>query len=177
MDEQLAGQIKQGQRMVWAAGNFGDVARLTLSVGEEIAERTGVSSADDVLDVACGTGNAGLPAARAGGRVTGLDLVPRLLEQGRSVAEAEDLKVTWIEGDAEQLPFEDASFDVVLSTPVVTAKATLEPQGKWQALSGDLLAFLRDTGEKRDGHTTLAPEYLAVVGGKSSTTSGGASSA
>ena len=69
-----------------------------------------------VLDVACGTGNAAIPAARAGARVTGLDLTPKLLEQGRAQAESEGLQIEWVEGDAEELPFEDASFDRVLST-------------------------------------------------------------
>jgi SAM-dependent methyltransferase len=57
-----------------------------------------------VLDVACGTGNAALPAARAGGRVTGIDLVPKLLEQGGTKAQAEGLEIEWVEGDAEELP-------------------------------------------------------------------------
>jgi len=116
VDEELAGEIKQGQRMIWGAGDFGGIASLIHSVGEGIVAGTGVSPGDDVLDVACGTGNAALPAARTGARVTGLDLVPKLLAEGRASAEAEGLEVTWIEGDAEQLPFEDASFDVVLST-------------------------------------------------------------
>jgi ubiquinone/menaquinone biosynthesis C-methylase UbiE len=69
-----------------------------------------------VLDVACGTGNAARPAARTGARVTGLDLVPQLLEEGRAKAEEEGLDVEWVEGDAEELPFADGSFDCVLST-------------------------------------------------------------
>src|SRR5688500_20146654 len=69
-----------------------------------------------VRDGACGTGNAALPAARAGARVTGLDLVPQLLEAGRRKASAEGLDIEWVEGDAEHLPFEDGSFDRVFST-------------------------------------------------------------
>jgi len=274
VDESLAGQIKQGQRTVWDAGDFGVVARLIPSVGEEIVERTSVSPDDDVLDVACGTGNAALPAARKRARVTGLDLVPKLLDQGRSAADAEGLEVTWVEGDAEQLPFEDQSFDVVLSTfgcmfaprhevaaaeiarvlrpggrlgicswtpdgaigdffkiiashmppppegvqppplwgredhvrslfdgtgvqpefepetvsmtfdspehaldmyetkfgPIVMAKAALEPQGKWQPLADDLLAFFRGAGEQREERTSLRAEYLAVTGGRPAVT-------
>jgi SAM-dependent methyltransferase len=70
----------------------------------------------DVLDVACGTGNAATPAARAGASVTGLDLVPELLEAGRRKAASEGLEITWVDGDAEELPFEDDAFDRVLST-------------------------------------------------------------
>jgi ubiquinone/menaquinone biosynthesis C-methylase UbiE len=69
-----------------------------------------------VLDVACGTGNTTIPAARAGGRVTGLDLVPKLLEEGQAKAEAAGVEIDWVEGDAEELPFDDRSFDRVLST-------------------------------------------------------------
>jgi len=69
-----------------------------------------------VLDVACGTGNAAFPAARAGARVTGLDLVPALLEAGGRKATSEGVEITWVEGDAEALPFEDDSFERVFST-------------------------------------------------------------
>jgi SAM-dependent methyltransferase len=69
-----------------------------------------------VLDVACGTGNAAIQAARAGARVTGLDLTPKLLDEARAKAQAAGLDVEWVEGDAEELPFEDGSFDRVLST-------------------------------------------------------------
>jgi ubiquinone/menaquinone biosynthesis C-methylase UbiE len=116
VDAELAGQIKQGQRMVWDAGDFGAIARLISGVGSDIVDRVGVANGQDVLDVACGTGNATLPAARTGARVTGLDLVPKLLGEAQASAEAEGLEVEWIEGDAEQLPFPDESFDVVLST-------------------------------------------------------------
>ena len=70
----------------------------------------------DVLDVACGAGNAAVPAARTGASVTGLDLVPELLAAGREQAAAARVQVEWVEGDAEELPFEDDSFDRVLST-------------------------------------------------------------
>jgi len=116
VDEELAGQIKQGQKVAWDAGEFVEIAKLISSVGERITRHAGVAADEEVLDVACGTGNATLPAARTGARVTGLDLVPKLLEHARAAADGEGLDVTWVEGDAEQLPFEDASFDVVLST-------------------------------------------------------------
>jgi SAM-dependent methyltransferase len=69
-----------------------------------------------VLDVACGTGNAAIPAARAGAAVTGLDLVPELLEGGRKKAAAEGVEIQWVEGDAEALPFADGAYDRVFST-------------------------------------------------------------
>jgi SAM-dependent methyltransferase len=69
-----------------------------------------------VLDVACGPGNAAVPAAQAGAEVVGLDLVPALLEAGRAKAEARGLEIEWVEGNAEELPFEDSVFDRVFST-------------------------------------------------------------
>src|SRR5690606_8079010 len=84
--------------------------------GELVVARAGLAPGMRVLDVACGTGNAARPAARAGARVTALDLTPRLLEAGRARAMAEGLDIDWREGDAEDLPFEDGSFDRVFST-------------------------------------------------------------
>lgn len=81
-----------------------------------VADRAAIEPGMTVLDVACGAGNATIPAARAGARVTGLDLVPKLLENGRAKAEAAGLEIEWVEGDAEELPFADGSFDRVLST-------------------------------------------------------------
>jgi SAM-dependent methyltransferase len=74
-----------------------------------------VRSGEDVLDVACGTGNATLRAAAAGARAVGLDLTPTLLDTARSLASEAGVSVTWTEGDAENLPFPDESFDVALS--------------------------------------------------------------
>jgi ubiquinone/menaquinone biosynthesis C-methylase UbiE len=110
-------EVKQHARATWAAGDFPEVARLTLwPVGERLVQRVGVGRDEDVLDVACGTGNAAIRAAEAGGRTTGLDLTPELFEAGRAGAQDSGVDVDWVEGDAEELPFEDASFDVVLST-------------------------------------------------------------
>jgi SAM-dependent methyltransferase len=109
-------EFKTRQRAVWDAGDYASLTEHIADVGERVVERAGVGPGMSALDVACGTGNAALPAARAGARLTGLDLVPKLLERGQAKAEAEGLEIEWVEGDAEQLPFEDGSFDRVLST-------------------------------------------------------------
>ena len=109
-------EYKSRQRSVWDAGEYNVLSDYIADVGELVVSRAGITRGMKVLDVACGTGNAARPAARAGAQVTGLDLVPRLLESGRAKASAEGLDIDWREGDAEDLPFEDGSFDRVLST-------------------------------------------------------------
>ena len=109
-------QVKQGARASWAAGDYPAIAQRQLwPVGERIVRRAAVAPADDVLDVACGTGNAALRAAQAGAQVVGVDLTPELLEVAARLAEEAGVEVQWIEGDAEALPVDDASFDVVVS--------------------------------------------------------------
>jgi SAM-dependent methyltransferase len=109
-------EFKQMQRAMWAAGDYSALSEEIRDVGELLVERADVVAGMRVLDVACGTGNAALPAARRGAEVTGLDLVPTLLQAGREKAASADLEIEWVEGDAERLPFEDGSFDRVLST-------------------------------------------------------------
>jgi SAM-dependent methyltransferase len=108
-------ELKKALKATWMAGDFGKIAIHNEQEGAEFIGRLGLKPGMRVLDVACGTGNQSLPAARTGAEVTGLDLAPNLLEQARKRAQAENLKIRFIEGDAEQLPFEDAEFDVVLS--------------------------------------------------------------
>jgi SAM-dependent methyltransferase len=103
-------------KTMWGAGNYAAVAEKVGEVGEACVERAGVEPGMDVLDVACGTGNATIPAARAGARVTGLDFQPRLLAIARERAADAMVEIEWIEGDAQELPFADAGFDRVLST-------------------------------------------------------------
>ena len=97
------------------AGDFGQIANFTVKAAEEFIERTEISPGTRVLDVACGTGNTAIPAARAGGLVTGVDIAPNLLEEARKRAAAEQLEIRFREGDAEELPVGDHEFDVVLT--------------------------------------------------------------
>jgi ubiquinone/menaquinone biosynthesis C-methylase UbiE len=109
-------QIKQHARAAWAAGDFPAVAERQLwPIGARVVDRIGVRPGEHVLDVACGTGNAGIRAAQAGGRVVGVDLTPELFEAGRRMAAAAGVELEWVEGDAEALPVADASVDVVVS--------------------------------------------------------------
>lgn len=109
------GAIKQGQRTMWAAGNYPEVARRIEGVAEVLAECVGATAGVELLDVATGSGNVALAAARAGAEVTGLDLTPELLEAARHRAQQAGLDVSFIEGDAEELPFESHSFECVTS--------------------------------------------------------------
>ena len=110
-------RLKQGARAAWSTGDYPAIAERQLwPVGAVVVERVGVRTGDDVLDVACGTGNAAIRAAQAGGRVVGVDLTPELFDAGRRLAREAEVEIEWVQGDAEELPFPDASFDVVLST-------------------------------------------------------------
>jgi ubiquinone/menaquinone biosynthesis C-methylase UbiE len=108
-------QLKSNLKASWMAGDFGQIANFTVKAAEEFIARTEISPGARVLDVACGTGNTAIPAARAGGLVTGVDIAPNLLEQARRRAAAEQLEIRFREGDAEELPVGDREFDVVLT--------------------------------------------------------------
>jgi SAM-dependent methyltransferase len=118
-DDQLTeiglNQLKEKMRGTWIAGDFGRIARHSVKGAEEFVDRLTITPGMRVLDVACGTGNLAIPAARKGAQVTGVDIAPNLLEQARGRAAAEGLEVTFEEGDAEQLPYPDAHFDLVIS--------------------------------------------------------------
>jgi SAM-dependent methyltransferase len=110
-------QLKQRHKAMWATGDYPVMVEMFLSpLGPRLVEACGIGPGVRVLDVAAGTGNASLPAAAAGAEVVASDLTPRLLEAGQARAEAEGLSLRWQEADAEALPFEDASFDVVMSS-------------------------------------------------------------
>jgi ubiquinone/menaquinone biosynthesis C-methylase UbiE len=112
MSTSTSPDLKQQHRAMWAAGRYADVAEL-VDGGPPEAVLAAAGAHGDVLDVACGTGNLALRAAERGAAVIGLDLVPELLDVARSRHGGDD--VEWIEGDAEALPFTDASFDRVFS--------------------------------------------------------------
>jgi len=108
--------IKTRQQAMWASGDFAVVGTTLQLVGEQLCEVMDLIPGQRVLDVACGNGNAALAAARRYGQVTGLDYVPALLERARERAQAERADIRLVEGDAENMPFEDDSFDAVTST-------------------------------------------------------------
>jgi SAM-dependent methyltransferase len=102
---------------MWASGDYPSmVETFLLPLGPRLVDACGIGPGMRVLDVAAGTGNASLPAAERGASVTASDLTPELLEAGRGRAEAERLELEWVTADAENLPFEDESFDVVMSS-------------------------------------------------------------
>jgi SAM-dependent methyltransferase len=110
-------EFKEKARATWAAGDYAASGAVELwPVGERIVRRLAVRPGEDVLDVACGTGNAAIRAAQAGARVVALDLTPELFAPGRRAAREAGVAVDWVEGDAEALPFGGESFDVVVST-------------------------------------------------------------
>jgi SAM-dependent methyltransferase len=107
--------LKERMRATWMAGDFGKIAEHSAKDAERFVDDLGVTPAMQILDVACGTGNLAIPAARKGAQVTGVDIATNLLEQARARASAEGLQITFKEGDAEQLPFPDAQFDLVMT--------------------------------------------------------------
>jgi len=108
--------IKQRQQATWASGDYAAIGTTLQIVGETLAEAADVRAGHEVLDVAAGNGNASLAAARRHAVVTSTDYVQGLLDKGRARARAEELPIRFQLADAEALPFDDASFDIVLST-------------------------------------------------------------
>lgn len=107
--------FKARAKAMWMAGDYAEFATLMAPGARRIVDEWRIAPGSRVLDVACGAGQAALHAARAGAIVTGLDFAPSLLERARRDASAEGLSVRFDEGDAEALPYADASFDVVIS--------------------------------------------------------------
>jgi ubiquinone/menaquinone biosynthesis C-methylase UbiE len=107
--------VKSRQQQTWASGDFSVVASRIVFQAEHLCETADLQAGWRVLDVACGSGNAALAAARRGCEAVGVDYVPGLLERGRLRAEAEHLDVEFRHGDAEDLPFSGGSFDAVIS--------------------------------------------------------------
>ena len=113
LDAKVLAEFKEAQKKGWA--HFAPLAAVTTVTAAHLVKFARVRSGQRLLDVGCGTGVVAITAARLGARVTGLDLTPELLEQARQNSQVAGLPVEWHEGDAEDLPFEDEVFDVVLS--------------------------------------------------------------
>jgi SAM-dependent methyltransferase len=110
-------ELKARHRAMWASGDYPSmVETFLLPLGPRLVEACAIGPGARVLDVAAGTGNASIPAAQRGARVTASDLTPELFDAGRRRAEAEGVELDWVQADAEHLPFEDESFDVVMSS-------------------------------------------------------------
>ncbi|HEV2857124.1 MAG TPA: class I SAM-dependent methyltransferase [Solirubrobacterales bacterium] len=110
-------ELKKKHRAMWASGDYPSmVETFLLPLGPRLVEACEIGPGQRVLDVASGTGNAAIPAAKTGAEVVASDLTPELFEAGRARAEAEGVELEWAEADAENLPFEDSSFDVVMSS-------------------------------------------------------------
>ncbi len=110
-------ELKARHRKMWASGDYPSmVETFLLPLGPRLVEACGITTGARVLDVAAGTGNASIPAAEKGAAVTASDLTPELFDAGRERAGAAGVELEWVEADAENLPFEDGSFDVVMSS-------------------------------------------------------------
>src|SRR2546423_8067324 len=108
--------VTQIQQKVWSTGDFAKIGNRAQIVGEHLCETVDLLSIERVLGLACGSGNAAMAGGRRFADVVGVDYVPELLAHGRERAAAEGLEVEFVDGDAQALPFDDGSFDVVLST-------------------------------------------------------------
>lgn len=107
--------LKTRLKATWMSGDYGHFATYLEPGALEFLSRIGIEPGMRVLDVACGAGQTAIPMSRAGAKVTGIDIATNLIEQARARAQAENLDVRFDEGDAEMLPYEDASFDIVFS--------------------------------------------------------------
>jgi SAM-dependent methyltransferase len=109
-------EMKQRQSVVWGLGDYPVMARVFEPAAVALADACAVSAGQEVLDVGAGTGNFAVVCAREGASVVACDLAPGMIERGRARTDAEGLDVEWVQGDVEELMFEDARFDCVGST-------------------------------------------------------------
>src|SRR3954469_10953126 len=117
MTEELDFQaVTEIQQQVWSKGDFARIGVAAQMVAEQLCEAVDVLPSQRVLDVACGAGNGAIAACRRNAEAVGLDYVPALLERARERAGAEEYEIEFVEGDAQALPFDDGSFDYVIST-------------------------------------------------------------
>jgi SAM-dependent methyltransferase len=148
------GAIKEAQRKMWASGDYPDLARTIASAAEVLVQRVGAGPGENLLDVATGSGNVAIPAALTGASVTGLDLTPELLEVARVRAGEAGVEVQFVEGDAEELPFADDSFDRVTSCfGVIFAPRHQQAAGELARVArrGGTVAFTSWTPEGLNG--------------------------
>ena len=108
-------QLKERMKSTWMAGDFGQIAKHAEKEGVRFVDNVGITEGMDVLDVACGTGNTAIPAAKKGANVIGVDIAPNLIEQAKARGATEGVKVEFREGDAEALQFADGKFDAVVT--------------------------------------------------------------
>lgn len=162
--EALKGKLKA----TWMAGDFGEVAKIIAKGGEEFVERLDIKPGTKVLDVACGTGNLAIPAARKGADVTGVDIASNLVEQARARAEAEGVNAQFDVGDAEDMPYEDGEFDLVMTMfgamfaprPDVTAAELLrvcKPGGRVAMANWTAEAFTGEMFKTNSKHVPPPP--------------------
>lgn len=143
--------LKSRHRAMWALGDYPAVASEVIAeLGPTLVEATGITAGERVVDVAAGSGNVAIPAARLGAQVTATDLTPELLEVGRAAAEAEGLSIKWQVADAEAMPCEDGEYDVVTSCVGVMFAAHHQPA------ADELVRIVRPGG--RIGLVNWTPE-------------------
>jgi ubiquinone/menaquinone biosynthesis C-methylase UbiE len=133
--------IRSRMKATWMAGDFGQIAKLSQPIAEAFIARRSVKPGMRVLDVACGTGNLAIPAAKAGAKVTGVDFAANLLDEAKDRARREGVPAKLDEGDAENLPYEDSSFDLVVS--MFGAMFAPRPE----RVAGELLRVCRPGGQ------------------------------
>lgn len=143
-------QLKQAHSVIWGSGPFEEIERSVAPMHEELVGRLGPQQGERWLDVGCGTGGVAMRAARAGADVTGIDIAPALLETARGRAVEEGLEISYEAGDAEDLPYDDASFTVVSSS----VGAMFAPD---HAAAADQLARVCEPGG-RLGFTAWRPD-------------------
>lgn len=153
--------LKDQLKATWTTGDYGRVAEGLTGGAEVFFSRLPVERGTRLLDVACGSGQIAIPAARAGARVTGVDIAENWIEQARERAAGEDLDIRFDVGDAEDLPFDDASFDVTVS--LIGAMFAPRPE----RVAAELLRVTRPGGNVIMGNWTsesFVGEFFRTVG-------------